>query len=240
MWDFEEKKQKKKVSYEVKSIAKCLIAFIVALIILTNMTGCSADTSYAEETSTEQKEVIRYESLFYNNTGNNYLTFDADSFDISPNKVKLWGYNTDGTWSSYYETSSVMTVKINDSYIQTTGSTIIFKDTRLEMYEIPEIMETTTVVSNDKEITVDKKNADTYFSLKYWFGDFSESEYGQHGAKTVLIQSQDGYNIGLFVGDDVTWEVAGELPKTTKITIDGKLLYLHRCNFSIIDNSLLE
>ena len=55
-----------------------------------------------------------------------------------------------------------------------------------------------------------------------------------------MIQSQDGYNIGAFIGTDVTWEVAEKLPKTTKIIIDGLPLYIHRCNFTIIDSGLIE
>lgn len=63
---------------------------------------------------------------------------------------------------------------------------------------------------------------------------------GQNGSKIILIQSQDGYNIGAFVGDNVTWKLAGKLPKTTKIVIDGKELYIHRCNFTIIDTDLID
>ena len=64
-------------------------------------------------------------------------------------------------------------------------------------------------------------------------------EKGQHGQKLILIQSQDGYNIGAFMGNDVTWEVEENLPKTTKIMIDGLPLYVHRCNFTIIDSNLI-
>ena len=77
-----------------------------------------------------------------------------------------------------------------------------------------------------------------FMGLRVWWYD--EKEKGQHGEKVVLVKSQDGYDIGAFAGDDVTWQVAGKLPKTTKIMIDGYPLYLHRCEFTIIDTSLLE
>lgn len=63
---------------------------------------------------------------------------------------------------------------------------------------------------------------------------------GQKGNKIVLIQSQDGYNVGAFVGDDIQWKLAGKLPKTTKIVIDDKKLYVHRCNFTILDTGIIE
>ena len=78
----------------------------------------------------------------------------------------------------------------------------------------------------------------TYLGLTNWWYDMREK--GQHGEKLVLIQSQDGYNIGAFVGDDITWEVDSALPKTTKIMINDLPLYIHRCNFTIIDSGLLN
>lgn len=35
-------------------------------------------------------------------------------------------------------------------------------------------------------------------------------------------------------------QVCQDLPKTTKLMIDGKALYIHRANFQIIDKSLLN
>lgn len=77
-----------------------------------------------------------------------------------------------------------------------------------------------------------------YFALTNWW--FSTHEKGQGGKKIVLIQSQDGYNIGIVEGDEVYWEVAEKLPKTTLLEIDGKPLYIHRSNFTIIDTALFD
>ena len=56
----------------------------------------------------------------------------------------------------------------------------------------------------------------------------------------VVIQSQLGDPICAFSGQDVYWEVREDLPKTTKLMIDGKALYIHRANFQIIDKALLK
>lgn len=55
----------------------------------------------------------------------------------------------------------------------------------------------------------------------------------------VVIQSQLGNPICAFSGNDVYWEVCEDLPKTTKLMIDGHALYIHRANFQLIDKDLL-
>ena len=56
----------------------------------------------------------------------------------------------------------------------------------------------------------------------------------------VVIQSQLGDPICAYSGDKVYWEVCEDLPKTTKLMVDGKALYIHRANFQIIDKELLQ
>ena len=59
-------------------------------------------------------------------------------------------------------------------------------------------------------------------------------------ARVVVIQSQLGDPICAYSGDSVYYEVCEDLPKTTKLMIDGKALYIHRANFQIIDKELLN
>ena len=59
-------------------------------------------------------------------------------------------------------------------------------------------------------------------------------------SRVVVIQSQLGDPICAYSGDEVYWQVCQDLPKTTKLMIDGKALYIHRANFQIIDKSLLN
>ena len=42
------------------------------------------------------------------------------------------------------------------------------------------------------------------------------------------------------LGEDVYWEIPDDLPKMTKLMIDGKALYIHRANFEIIDKELIK
>lgn len=59
-------------------------------------------------------------------------------------------------------------------------------------------------------------------------------------SRIVVIKSQLGQPIAAYSGDDIYWEIPADLPKMTKLMIDGKALYIHRANFQIIDKALLD
>ena len=59
-------------------------------------------------------------------------------------------------------------------------------------------------------------------------------------ARVVVIKSQLGNPIMAFSGDSVYWEIPEDLPKMTKLMIDGKALYIHRANFKVIDKELIK
>lgn len=211
----------------------------LALSIALTMPGCVDGTTTVISSNEFETVPVSYEALMYDNSGNNFLNFTGNSFTIEPNKAKQWGWNTDGSWTSWYETSSVVTIGIDGNYIQSCGSSVLFKDTRLEMLEIPTELNTKEASREDGyDVSVSGRSIGTYYGLKNWWYDMREK--GQHGQKLILVQYQDGYNIGAFMGDDVTWEVEENLPKTTKIMIDGLPLYIHRCNFTIIDSQLID
>ena len=58
--------------------------------------------------------------------------------------------------------------------------------------------------------------------------------------RIVVIKSQLGQPIAAYSGDKVYWKIPDNLPKMTKLMIDGKALYIHRANFQIIDKELLD
>ena len=58
--------------------------------------------------------------------------------------------------------------------------------------------------------------------------------------RIVVIKSQLGQPIAAYSGDKVYWKIPDNLPKMTKLMIDGKALYIHRANFQIIDTELLD
>ncbi|NDL68257.1 DUF5052 family protein [Anaerotalea alkaliphila] len=58
--------------------------------------------------------------------------------------------------------------------------------------------------------------------------------------KTVVISSQLGIPIGVYQGKSVFVTIPSELPKMTRLNIDGKSLYIHRANYVILDSELLD
>ena len=134
-----------------------LSVMLVLILVMSMLTGCSdgfysttiggtntTDNTVSDgNTETSEPDPIVYEVMMYDNQGNNFLTFQGNQFTITPNRIKQWGYNTDGYWTSWYDTSSVVTIEVDGDYIQSCGSTLIFKDTRLEMISIPDTLSMT-------------------------------------------------------------------------------------------------
>ncbi len=58
-------------------------------------------------------------------------------------------------------------------------------------------------------------------------------------AKIVLIRSQSGQPFATFAGNDVSYFVT-EIDKSTGIMIDGKYLFVYRCDYTIYDLALLN
>ena len=223
-----------------------IIALILSLFMILSLCACdtSSITVEAPTTSEEDPEAepvkISYVAEFYDNYGQEWMSVEGTSFDISPNKVKEYYYDTDGSWISGWTTSSVMTIEIDGVNIETCGSTVIFHDTRLEKIdtEIPQDI----VLSEGDEYTVqtpsDLRRSDGW-SLGWWW-DTHQQKNTKTAARAVIIQSQNGDPICMFVGDQVKWEVSRNLPKTTEVWIDGMPVYVHRANFAIVDLSVFQ
>ena len=69
---------------------------------------------------------ISFMSEFYDNHGNQWLAVEGTSFDIEPNKVKEYSYDSDGSWISQWTTSSVMSITVDGKHIESCGSTVLF------------------------------------------------------------------------------------------------------------------
>lgn len=217
-----------KTKSELKRLTATAGIFTVILISLS-VTGCTWD----DDAETMSGVNMTFEAMFYDNNGNNYVTFTGNEFNITPHKIKQYGYDSDGSYISYYETSSIVTVDIDGHTVDSCGSTIIFKESSIDIIPIEDDIDLTDF---DNETDASSVATDGLKSAQ-WYFDMPQLTDCK---KIVLIQSQDGYNIGAVTGDNITWEVAETLPKTTLITVDGKSLYIHRCNFTIIDTALFD
>lgn len=212
---------KKKIFAIIPIIA---IIAVIAVIVIIKPAWLSNEINELNGTITGNT----YEAQFYSNTGDKFMTAVGKKIDIKSNIVKENTYNEDTSWGYAETLSSVITVTIDGNQIESCGSTILFIEKGLEPeadFKEIERIESEAEGLGDNVIIANVVNR-----YKNFFGK----------PIVVVIQSQLGDPICAFSGKDVYWEVCQDLPKTTKLMIDGKALYIHRANFQIIDKALLE
>ena len=169
-----------------------------------------------------------YNIDIFDNMGIRTLRTHGEKIDIDNNVVEETSYSSDSNgWLTTKTLSSVITITIDGKQLISCGDTCIFYDTRLspeyEFY-LDDIDSSSSGIM-DSVLIAGKVN-----SIKNAFGK----------PMVVVIKSQMGAPIYAFSGNKVYWEVQEDLPKFTKLMIDGKALYIHRANFQIIDKGLLD
>lgn len=224
---------------------KKFIYSILVILFCFLLAACSGPEAIIIAAKPENNGVkLSFLVTFYDNYGAQWLQCEGRTFDIKPNKVKEWAYNTDGGWVSSYSLSSIVSVDIDGKSIESCGSTIIFADSRLTQYDVDIPTETLTDSGNKASISApsDYRLSD-YWDLSWWYLRYFKSKdlnNADTGSKIVVIQSQMGDPICMFMGDKVSWDIPRNLPKTTELLIDGKAVYIHRANFAIIDTGLFS
>lgn len=194
---------------------KTYIALALALcLVVCCVTGCAAFNAFLGKL---QGELFgnRYNISQYDNFGNLVFTIHGDRVTMD---CEL---DEDGEVSSYID------ITIDGKQWQHVGGTLVFAQEGVDMitdFQVPEDMEgsnsSTGLMAVDRQIN-------HYANLM--------------GKKlVVLVSSQNGTPIGLFQGDSCYTEIPGDLPKTTLINIDGKMVYVHRANVDILPASMFQ
>ena len=194
---------------------KKVLISVVALVLVFALAGCAFVETFVGKLKGE---------LF----GNDYVIRQYDDFGnlvftIYGDKVTM-----DCELDEYGEVSSYIDITIDGESWKHVGSTLVFAQENADMitdFQLPEEMESqgsgsTGLMSIDRRI----------------------NEYANYFGKdlVVLVSSQNGTPVALFQGNDVYTEIPGDLPKTTLIHIDGKLVYVHRANIDIIPAELFK
>lgn len=202
-----------------------IILVSIMLILCIILTGCEGLKSGVQDIK-EDIVGATYTGEFYSNTGEKFMTVHGEKINMSGNVVKEYTYTDDG-WGYVETLSSVVTITIDGHEMTNCGSTVIFREDGLEPdvdFIYPE-----NINSTAEGIGANTGIANIVNQYKNYFGK----------PKVVLIQSQLGDPICAYSGNSVYWEVSQDLPKTTKVMIDGHALYIHRGNFQLIDLKLL-
>ena len=198
---------------------------LVAMISIFVVSGCAKLASAINDI---KGSLIgnQYTIYTYDNFGNLVLETSGKKIDIAGNPVKTTSYDENGKVITGYELSSVITITIDGNEIESCGDTCIFVQKGLT----PDVDFTTETIKSSSgifDITSISAKLNQY-----------KNKFGK--ARVVVIKSQLGNPIMAFSGDSVYWEIPEDLPKMTKLMIDGKALYIHMANFQIIDKELIE
>lgn len=206
---------------------KALLATIICICIITCLTGCAANGDYMNDVKGNLSG-NSYTIYTYDNYGQKVMTTTGDKINISGNKTKSKGYDSEGNETTSYDVSSVITILIDGKEIESCGDTCIFEQKGLK----PEVDFTQEDITSH---STGKISENTYIAgiVNYYKNYFGKS-------RVVVIKSQLGQPIAAYSGDEVFWKIPDDLPKMTKLMIDGKALYIHRANFQIIDKELLR
>lgn len=200
---------------------------IFLLLLLVGLTGCAQLQSGVHDL---HGSIIgnEYKIDIFDNEGIRTLRSHGKKIDIDNNIVEEQTYSPDtDSWLSTKTLSSVITITIDGKQLISCGDTCIFYDSRL---------------SPEYEFYLDDIESD---SSGIWdsvlISGMVNSVKNKFGKPmVVVIKSQMGSPIYAFSGNRVYWEIEEDLPRFTKLMIDGKALYIHRANFQIIDKALLD
>ncbi len=206
---------------------KVLILTLLSALLIT-LSGCAQFQSTLNEL---QGNLVGVSFIMetYDNYGQLTLTAKGDKIKLTGNKIEEMIATDDG-WVRHYEMSSVMTVTIDGKEMETCGDTVIFAEKGLE-----KAMDFTTSEFINSHAEMGDITDNTV--LAYWINGY-KNKFGK--SRVVVIKSQMGQPLCVYQGNKVYWEIPEDLPKTTKLMIDGKALYIHRANFQIIDKGLLD
>ena len=193
---------------------KRILAMVLAVVLLVSLTGCAYIGTFFSKLRGELFG-NDYDIRQYDNYGNLVFTVHGDRIAM------------DCELDENGEVSSYIDITIDGKSWKHVGSTLVFAQRGVDMitdFQIPADMENS---GNGSGLIAIDRRVNEYANL---FGK----------KLVVLVSSQNGTPIGLFQGNNCYTEIPGDLPKTTLIHIDGKLVYVHRANVDILPASLFK
>ena len=203
------------------------LTIAIILILMAGIAGCAQMQSGIHDL---HGSIIgnEYNIDIFDNSGIRTLRSHGKKIDIDNNIVeeKTYAADTD-QWYTTKNLSSVITITIDGKQLISCGDTCIFYDKRL---------------SPEYEFYLDQIESDSsgLLSSTLISGKVNSIKNKFGKPMVVVIKSQMGAPIYAFSGNKVYWEIEEDLPRFTKLMIDGKALYIHRVNFQVIDKALLD
>lgn len=206
---------------------KRVLSVMCAIMCIALLSGCAL---FRQRVTELHGSIIgnTYTIDIFDNFGNKTLSTHGQKISVEPNVIKEQVFNENGGWGYQQSLSSVLTINIDGKQMITCGDTAIFYEKGLE----PDYDFSVENIYSESNGTL------TENTLVSGLVNSVKNDFGK--SVVVVVKSQTGAPIYAFSGNSVRWEVPDDLPKFTRLIVDGKALYIHRSNFQIIDKSLLD
>lgn len=203
-------------------IGKRMVLAGLLIITAISLSGCAFIDGF---TNNIQGKLIGddYKLLSYDDYGNNTLTAQGRNVNIG-----LFENFANSDAESNGFKSEVLDITVEGKQLLHVGSTMIFAEKGVDMIE-----------DFDVEYL---KNAATTGQGTLVPADRTINKYANLVGKnkTIIVRSQMGIIIGVYEGNKVMVEIPSDLPKMTRLIVDGKSLYIHRADYDIFDTSLFR
>lgn len=211
---------------------KFLAVTLVAVLMMGLFSGCSLKdiAGFVSDVKSMKEKLVgeSYDIEMYDNYGNITLTASGDNVSLTGNVIQtITGVDSEGNAIKGYELSSVITITMDGNEIENCGNTAIFAEKGLEKdvdFSLEDIE-----THSDGKISDATSVARLVNKYKNYFGK----------PRVVVIQTDFGTPICAYSGNDVNFKICEDIPKTTKLTIDGKTLYIHRAKYVLQDTNKL-
>lgn len=199
---------------------KCYKAIITLSILTLMISGCN----FIENEAGKMKSALKGRDAIiqsYDEESNIIDRVEGTSIDIGPEDMFA---TTDDTGNKI-KNSGVLSITVGGKPMMHVGSSLILAETGLEN------------VFEEYAKMVDITNMDRSSPfLNRMMNSMSNMTRGKD--LVILIRSQSGKPLATFIGNDVSY-FATDVDKSTGLIIDGKYLFIYRCDYAIYDISLL-
>lgn len=155
-------------------------------------------------------------------------TYDEQSQVMDKVQGKSVKIERDNTFDTDEDSkdSSVIQITVGKNEMHHVGSSMIIEEKGL------------TNVFDEYADKVDINNTKRSMPMiNSMVNDFSNSFKGKD--KVILIRSQNGTPLATYAGNKVSM-YSTDVPKSTGILIDGKYLFIYRCDYTIYDKALVD
>ena len=197
-----------------------IVLILMISIFIFSLSGCA---QIRDKLKTIRGELIgiHFTISAYDHYANKTLEVDGSKVTVGVLENEA---NIDPSSTGYQ--SGVLEITVNGKQMFQVGNTVIFAEDGLDVVEDFELPSDITVGKGGGFVPMDR------------FINNIKNKIGKE--KTIIISSQMGIPLAVYQGKNVYVTVPDDLPKMTRLNIDGKSLYIHRANYIILDTEMMK